>query len=155
MEKEAALPYVVIEVGYEGIIDRIIWSTEDPEEAIKVVRELREAIREFYEIWEKGLNEAMERAGLRRTEESEAIEPEELEEIRKTEIEIEMEETEKAVKAVIEKFKDRDLFYVYKRVIEFAKFTDPYRICVQRFDIQGGGFRCFCDELGVGAGRED
>lgn len=141
MEKEAALPYVVIEVGHEGI-DRIIWSTEDPEEAVKVVRELREAIREFYEIWEKGLNEAKERAGLRETEENEAI------------IEIEMEEAEKAVKAVIEKFKDRDFFYVYRGVIEFAGFTDPYRICVQRFDIQRGGFRCFCDELGVGVGRK-
>lgn len=131
MEKEAALPYVVVEVGYEGI-DRIIWSTEDPEEAVKVVRELREAIREFYEIWEKGLNEAKERAGFE-TEENEAI------------IEIEMEKA--AVKAVIEKFRDRDLFYVYKGVIEFAGLTDPDRICVQRFDIQRGGFRCFCDEL--------
>lgn len=142
MEKEAALPYVVVEVGYEGI-DRIIWSTEDPEEAVRVVRELREAIREFYEIWEKGLNDAKERARLRETEENGAI------------IEIEMEEKEKAVavRAVIEKFKDRDLFYVYREVIEFAEFMDPDRICVQRFDIQRGRFRCFCDELGVGIGR--
>ena len=139
MEKEVALPYVVVEVGYEGI-DRIIWATEDPEEAAKVVRELREAIREFHEILEKGLNDA-EGARLRETEENEAI------------IEIEMEETEKAVKAVIEKFKDRDLFYVYKKVVEFAEFMDPDRICVQRFDIQRGGFRCFCNELGVGIGR--
>ena len=139
MEKEVALPYVVVEVGYEGI-DRIIWATEDPEEAAKVVRELREAIRGFYEIREKGLNDA-EGARLRETEENEAI------------IEIEMEETEKAVKAVIEKFKDRDLFYVYKGVIEFAEFMDPDRICVQRFDIQIGGFRCFCNELGVSIGR--
>lgn len=129
MEKEVALPYVVVEVGYEGI-ERIIWATEDPEEAATVVRELREAIRGFYEIREKGLNDA-----------------EEMEE------EIEMEEEEKAVKAVIEKFKDRDLFYVYKRVIEFAEFIDPDRICVQRFDVQMGGFRCFCNELGVGIGR--
>lgn len=141
MEKEVALPYVVVEVGYEGI-DRIIWSTEDPEEAVKVVRELREAIREFYEIWEKGLNDARERAGLRETEENEAI------------IEIEMEEKEKAVRAVIEKFKDRDFFYVYREVIEFAEFMDPDRICVQRFDIQRGCFRCFCDELGVGIDRK-
>lgn len=141
VKKEVALPYVVIAVGYEGI-DRIIWATEDPEEAVKVVRELREAIREFYEIWEKGLNDAKERAGLRETEENEAM------------VEIEMEEEEKAVKAVIEKFKDRDLFYVYKKVIEFAELTDPDRICVQRFDIQRGGFRCFCDELGVGIDRE-
>lgn len=138
MKKEAALPYVVVEVGYEGI-DRIIWATEDPEEAVKVVRELREAIREFYEIWEKGLNDAKERARLRETEENEAI------------IEIEMEEEEKAVKAVIEKFKDRDLFYVYKGVVAWLR--DPDRICVQRFDIQSGGFRCFCNELGVGIGR--
>lgn len=139
VEKEAALPYVVVKVGYEGI-DRIIWSTEDPEEAARVVRELREVIREFYEIWEKGLNDAKERARLRETEENEAV------------IEIEIEEKEKAVKAVIEKFKDRDLFYVYERVIEFAELTDPDRICVQRFDIQRGRFRCFCDELGVGIG---
>lgn len=135
MEKEVALPYVVVEVGYEGI-DRIIWATEDPEEAVKVVRELREAIRESYEIWEKGLNEAKEGDGLRETEENEAI-------IEK-----------KAVKAIIEKFKDRDLFYVYEKVIEFARFADPDRICVQRFDIQRGGFRCFCNELGVGVGRK-
>ena len=130
--------YVVVEVGYEGI-ERIIWATEDPEEAAKVVRELREAIREFYEIWEKGLNDAKE---SRETEENEAM------------IEIEMEEAEKAVKAVIEKFKDRDLFYVYKGVIEFAEFMDPDRICVQRFDVQSGGFRCFCNEMGVGIDRK-
>ena len=125
---------VVVLVGYEGI-ERVIWATTSPEEAVKVVRELREAIREFYEIWEKGLNDAKE---SRETEENEAIEI----------------AAEKAVEAVLELFKGRDLFYVYKEVIELAEFVDPNRICVQKFDIKSGGFRCFCNEMGVGVGRK-